>query len=771
MGASSNKIENNNQINNNPNVNNVNINNFPEMQKQPQISGNPDKLVEYEDIIKIPNDQYTCTECSLVPEILKIDYEYNEIEIKCRDHGTKKLSIKDYFIESSFHSYYNYKCQNCNKSQKEFYSHEINNEENDYIQNYVIFKYCYDCQNILCPNCSQKHKHNNEQHLLPVNLLNNKCRKHFEEDNFNIYCVTCAENICNYTRETDHAEHFIELIPRLNPKEENINIIINKNNLIRKNIELLEYLYKINNTIITTYKVSKCNYFHNLNVGHLFDSIKKSFHSFEAGLKELFTKLKNRQRNKLLIINKKFNLKLTGNENKINLNNKNLTIKDLEVFQGLKMPYVEELSLQNNYINNINVLEYFDIPNVKWINLSYNKIKDISSLKNISLRMPKVEKINLKSNNIENIDVLINDMFPHIMEINIQNNEGINFETKNAKNIINKLKDILLYQLTEDEKQKDLLYLFNQRYENNYAFDETEINLSGKTLDDGVVRLFSEINFLNLKEVNLNYNNIKSINELEFAKCPELKTLNLSNNNINDINVLAKLNFKKLERLDLSSNNISDLNIFEHVFFPLLEELYLSSNNIKSIGILGKFKFEKLKKLFFSNNKIIEIISLEELKAIDLEELYLNINNISDIKILKNVKFSKLHKLYLGQNHISDISILERCDFPKLKRLDLSKNFITDINVFSKTKFDELQKLYLSENKIVDINVFGKVSFSQLQELYLNMNEIENISVFERIKFYQLYGLYLSDNRIDYTFENNKNIIEKLRIIVKDLNI
>ena len=51
------------------------------------------------------------------------------------------------------------------------------------------------------------------------------------------------------------------------------------------------------------------------------------------------------------------------------------------------------------------------------------------------------------------------------------------------------------------------------------------------------------------------------------------------------------------------------------------------------------------------------------------------------------------------------------------------------------------------------------------------MNEINDISVFERIKFYQLYGLYLSNNRIDLSFENNKNIIEKLKIIVKNLNI
>jgi len=771
MGASSNNVKNdkrhktlikNQEENKNKTISNDNLQNNDNLDNYNIY----DKNQDLEEIKKIPNDQYTCTECSLVPEILKIDYEFNEIEFKCKTHGVKKLFIKDYFIESSRHSYYNFKCQMCNEFQKDF----LLNEENDNLSN-IIFNYCYECQNIFCPNCSNKHNHNKNQLFLPVNQLNNKCKTHFEEANFNTYCITCGENVCNINKDTEHQDHFIEIIPKLNPKEEKINMIMNKNNLIKKNIELLEYLYKINNTIITTYRISKCNYYHNINVGHLLDSIKNNFKKTEEGLTNLFNKLNNRQKTQLGKINKKFNLKLTGNENKLNLSHKNLEINDFQLFSGVKFYYLEELSLQNNIINNINILDIFEIPNIRWINLSYNKISDISNLKNISHKIPKLEKINLKSNCIENIDILIDDMFPNIREINIQNNDDIDFETEMAKKIIKKWNDVLVYQLSEEEKQKDLLYLFNQRFENKYSIEEIQINLNGKNMGDDGLRIFSEIHFNQLQDLNLSYNNITSINDFEFVSSPELQILNLSNNEIKDITILSTLNFQYLEKLDLSNNKISDLNIFENVNFPVLEELYLSSNKIKDIAVIGKFKFEKLTKLYLSNNSITNIAIFENLKAIELEELYLNINYIKDIKVLRNVNFSRLQKLYLGQNMIGDISVLEKVNFPKLKKLDLSKNLIKDISVFSKTKFDDLQKLYLSENQISNIKVFGNVSFSQLQELYLNVNEIMDISVFERIKFYQLYGLYLSDNKIDYSFEHNKNIVEKLKILVKNLNI
>ena len=73
MGASSNGVENNNHIVNNSNINNNNNLNPENPQQQSQNIDSPNKIPEYEDIMKLPNDQYTCTDCRSVPEIIDIN--------------------------------------------------------------------------------------------------------------------------------------------------------------------------------------------------------------------------------------------------------------------------------------------------------------------------------------------------------------------------------------------------------------------------------------------------------------------------------------------------------------------------------------------------------------------------------------------------------------------------------------------------------------------------------------------------------------------------
>ena len=72
----------------------------------------------------IPNDQYTCSECPLVPEILNIFYNTNEIELKCKAHGIKKLPLKEYFLKEKDFIYNNLTCQICHK--KKLIKYHIN---------------------------------------------------------------------------------------------------------------------------------------------------------------------------------------------------------------------------------------------------------------------------------------------------------------------------------------------------------------------------------------------------------------------------------------------------------------------------------------------------------------------------------------------------------------------------------------------------------------------------------------------------------------------
>ena len=102
---------------------------------------NPNLRAGNVDPQEIPDCQYLCPKCWRIPEILNIHSDNGHIVLKCTYHGILDLSIKDYyeFMKNSVFTYLNTKCFNCKKNQK-------SDKEN-------IFKYCYECQVVLCKDC------------------------------------------------------------------------------------------------------------------------------------------------------------------------------------------------------------------------------------------------------------------------------------------------------------------------------------------------------------------------------------------------------------------------------------------------------------------------------------------------------------------------------------------------------------------------------------------------------------------------------------------
>ena len=143
---------------------------------------------------------------------------------------------------------------------------------------------------------------------------------------------------------------------------------------------------------------------------------------------------------------------------------------------------------------------------------------------------------------------------------------------------------------------KYAIYEFNNHFNNNnkneFDFNKSfyleikdieivKLDLSNKWIgNEGIKYLCENLNFKELKELNLSYN-------------------------ISDIKILENVKFEKLEKLDLSSNELSnDINILENMNFKELKELNLCYNNISDISILEKIKLEKLEKLHLGGNKI-----------------------------------------------------------------------------------------------------------------------------------------------------------------------
>ena len=200
------------------------------------------------------------------------------------------------------------------------------------------------------------------------------------------------------------------------------------------------------------------------------------------------------------------------------------------------------------------------------------------------------------------------------------------------------------------------------------------------------------------------------------------------------------------------------------------------NTNKSCIGVFlfkQKFKIrENESELDLTNKKIGDrgLESLSQIEFNDLKSLSLDTNGIFVIEPLKNLYLNFLEVLNLDNNSISDISILEYVKFPALQILWLNNNNISDISVFGKAKFNQLLHLYLNNNNITDISVFKRTFLYKLERLYLKNNKIEDISCIMDFDLDTLKLVYLNKNRIDFSREENKNIIRDLKKKIKYLS-
>ena len=91
-----------------------------------------------------------------------------------------------------------------------------------------------------------------------------------------------------------------------------------------------------------------------------------------------------------------------------------------------------------------------------------------------------------------------------------------------------------------------------------YIFEENFLN----SLDRISYNILKNIEIMNLSNKNIGNEELINLNQINFK---ELKELDLSKNKISDIMILEKVKFEKLEKLDLSKNEISNINVLDKI--------------------------------------------------------------------------------------------------------------------------------------------------------------------------------------------------------------
>ena len=503
----------------------------------------------------IPKNQFLCPYCGAIPELINIFTDNGCIEFKCKCKGELPFKVDDYFKElsESKYTYFNTCCSDCSRVQKDFRKEEQK------------FKYCYMCKKDYCFDCLKEHPKNHLEQCIPIDEKTSKCLRHFEESEYTAFCRLCNDNICSriYNSQHTHEGH-----DKINFSE----IEVKKNIIIEKN-KTLYSMIKFNELILQTYENFPNNYFHIISTVNLVKSIELENSRNAKELDEAFTKLKDKinSQNKIIEeLNTKFNLSLTINDEDLYFRNSNFTdeyLSKLTIF-----PKVVRLDLSFNKIHNISCLKGMNTSSLENLILNNNEIENIEVLE--SMNLTYLKDLGLKNNKIKDVSPLLKS---NLSSLNLLRLEGnyIDKESEDVEKLIKKFtKQIIITPRTLKE--------FNQKYDSDITEETRKIDFRDKKTGDDILQ--------DLYLANDNFDN--------------LKKLDLANCKIVDISSLSKLSFKSLETLDLSVNKIENIEPLMYVKCRTLKYIYLDDNKIKNITPLKSFKFEALQIIYLKNNNI-----------------------------------------------------------------------------------------------------------------------------------------------------------------------
>ncbi|CAG9772395.1 unnamed protein product [Ceutorhynchus assimilis] len=440
---------------------------------------------------------------------------------------------------------------------------------------------------------------------------------------------------------------------------------------------------------------------------------------------------------------------------------------------------ISKLNLSSNKISE---LSSFGFASLEWLDLSFNNLK----LNNYSFaNCLGLTTLNLSSSNISQIEDLAFMNLSSLTYLNLNNNS---IQYLNA-NIFKPLKAIEEISLNNNQLTIIDEYVFSFLPLNSLNINENRI---------GSIQPNAFYNLSNIQIINMNYNNEKLSIEIEaFSNLPLLREVYLKHSNIHEITSDIFSNVPKLAILDIRDNNITTLNFsnkyssniklkelyitfrgtietksFENLMF--LETLKFSNSEINSINEKAFQGLFNLRNLEFENTKIqslnfgaldglfaannVDLKHVLEGRHILIGNMFRNFYSIRSFNLsnmqLENVvphAFEGLKRLYeldLSNNQIKKIQMCTFCGLKNLSVLDLSNNKIEKIPKCTFCGLDSLYKLDLSNNTLVTLKYGYFNGLKNLRELNLNSNAITDIELGALQNFPFLQELSLAENNL-----------------------
>lgn len=275
----------------------------------------------------------------------------------------------------------------------------------------------------------------------------------------------------------------------------------------------------------------------------------------------------------------------------LDLSSNNLT-GDLD-FIKFKLPNLQELNLSENKIKLVKGIE--NLPSLRILNLNENQVQSISCNESHL----KLKKLLLKLNRIKNLDV---SCYPFLRVLRIDGNmltslNGLDklknldevscksqYDTQVLEKILLECQDINILDISGNGDYDLGLVCNNPKSHRNIVFLNVNV-LSLCAMDLKEIPLgFGKV-FPNVRELNLNFNSLNKISELN--ELHHLKKLYLVSNSMVQVEGLIKglINSRStLEVLDVRLNPVN-VELYPYVFNPHERDVIQISNTLRTSPI------------------------------------------------------------------------------------------------------------------------------------------------------------------------------------------
>jgi hypothetical protein len=174
-------------------------------------------------------------------------------------------------------------------------------------------------------------------------------------------------------------------------------------------------------------------------------------------------------------------------------------------------------------------------------------------------------------------------------------------------------------------------------------------------------------------EINLSYNNLKSINISPLSSCKALEDLLLGYNQLQSID-LTPLAFINLRALAIYENQLQSIDLTPLSTHTDLRQISLSHNQLQAIDLAPLSSCTKLQSLILSRNQL-KSIDLSPLSShTSMTSLLLSENQFQAIDLTPLAFYTSLRELDLSRNQLKSIDLSPLSSYTSMTSLDLSRN-------------------------------------------------------------------------------------------------